>query len=147
MPEQTPRPHVGSFLPHCWLADARLIPTPLHRSYRCGPVPHDYSLLGAVETLDDDISTLLDALHWDQESRKEEHISSLEQCKMQPKCHRSIVDQLGADAFAGVQSSSDLVRKLYQHGSSPEHDLIELVRHRYERDVAVGGYHPPPGWD
>lgn len=117
-------------------------------SYRCGPVSHGYSLLGAVETLDDDLSTLLDALHWDQELKQGEQLSSLEDCKMQLECHRSIVDQLGADAFAGMQSSSDLAWKLYQQGSSPEHDLIELVRHRYKRDVAVGGYHPPdqPAW-
>ena len=52
--------------------------------------------------------------------------------------------QLGAGAFAGAQSSGDLAQKLYQHGSSPELDLIELVRRRYEGDVAAGGYSPPP---
>ena len=52
-----------------------------------------------------------------------------------------------AGAFAGVQSSGELVQKLYEHGSSPELDLIELVRRRYEGDVAAGGYEPPPRGD
>ena len=95
--------------------------------------------------MDDDLTTLLDALHWDQGLNSDDHISSLDTCKRNSKCHDSIVAQLGADAFAGVQSSGDLVQKLYQHGSSPELDLIdELVRRRYEGDVAAGGYKPPP---
>ena len=94
--------------------------------------------------MDDDLTTLLDALHWDQELKKAEHISSLDACKRNPECHRTIVAQLGADAFAGAQSSGELVQKLYEHGSSPELDLIEQVRRRYEGDVAAGGYEPPP---
>ena len=94
--------------------------------------------------MDDDLTTLLDTLHWDQGLNSDDHISSLDTCKQNSKCHRTIVSQLGADAFAGVQSSGDLVQKLYEHGSSPELDLIELVRRRYEGDVAAGGYKPPP---
>ena len=94
--------------------------------------------------MDDDLTTLLDTLHWDQGLKKEEHISSLDACKQNPECHRTIVAQLGAGAFAGVQSSGELVQKLYEHGSTPELDLIELVRRRYEGDVAAGGYEPPP---
>ena len=116
----------------------------LHRSYRCGPIPHDYSLLGTTETLDDDLSSLLEALHWDQELKDWERYSSLDACKKHPRCHDTIVDQLGPGAFSGVQSSGELAQKLYQHGSSPELDLIELVRRRYEGDVAAGGYLPPP---
>ena len=95
--------------------------------------------------MDDDLTTLLDTLHWDQGLNEEKHRqNSLEACKHNSKCHSTIVAQLGADAFAGAQSSADLVQKLYQHGSSPELDLIELVRRRYEGDVAAGGYSPPP---
>ena len=94
--------------------------------------------------MDDDLPTLLDALHWDQGLKNSEHISSLDNCKRNPECQRTIVAQLGAGSFAGVQSSGELVQKLYEHGSSPELDLIELVRRRYEGDVAAGGYSPPP---
>ena len=94
--------------------------------------------------MDDDLTTLLDALHWDQGLKNSEHISSLDNCKRNPECQRTIVAQLGAGSFAGVQSSGELVQKLYEHGSSPELDLIELVRRRYEGDVAAGGYEPPP---
>ena len=97
--------------------------------------------------MDDDLTTLLDTLHWDQGLNSDDHISSLDACKRNSKCHDSIVAQLGAGAFAGVQSSGDLVQKLYQHGSSPDLDLIELVRRRYEGDVAAGGYEPPPRGD
>jgi hypothetical protein len=111
-------------------------------SFRCGLIPHNYSLLGTAETLEDDLTTLLDALHWDQSLKKEDQHSNMGACKQDPKCHSTIVAQLGAGAFAGVQSSGDLVQKLYQ--LSPELDLIELVRRRYEGDVAAGGYSPPP---
>ena len=95
--------------------------------------------------MDDDLTTLLDALHWDQGLKDEEHISSLDACKKDPECRRTVEAQLGAGAFAGVQSSGELVQKLYQ--SSPELDLIELVRRRYEGDVAAGGYEPPARGD
>ena len=129
------------------LASERRTPHPdsaHHRSFRCGPIPHNYSLVGTAETLDDDLTTLLDALHWDQSLNTEQAHPSLEECKQNSKCRSTIEAQLGADAFAGMQSSGDLALKLYQHGSTPELDLIELVRRRYEGDVAAGGYSYPP---
>ena len=94
--------------------------------------------------MDDDLTTLLDALHWDQGLNTEQAHPSLEECKQNSKCRSTIEAQLGADAFAGMQSSGDLALKLYQHGSTPELDLIELVRRRYAGDVAAGGYTYPP---
>jgi len=111
-------------------------------SMRCGTVvPSNYSMISDTETLDDDLHSLVAALHWDQKLVQEDHSrSSLESCKANSKCVGAMESQLGLGAL-DVSSSRALLPAMFALDS--KHDLIELVRSRYAEDVIAGNFEFP----